>query len=83
MVVHACIDGFSRVPVYLHCSNNNRTNTVLNLFKEAIDEWGLPSRVRCDQGGENTDVACYVVPSQARNKKRVSHCWKKCPQSNS
>ena len=33
----------------------------MSLFKAAIDEWGLPSRVRCDQGGENTEVAQYTL----------------------
>ena len=60
MVVHADVDGFSWIPVYLHCSNS-RANTVLNFFKEAINEWGLPSRVRCDQSGEITEEAQYIL----------------------
>lgn len=61
MVVHAGVDGFSRVPVYLHCSNYNKACTVLKLFEEAVVEWGLPSRIRCDKGGENTDVAWHML----------------------
>lgn len=38
--MHAGIDGFSRVPVYLQCSNNNRAETVLKLFQVAVSEWG-------------------------------------------
>ena len=56
MVVHAGIDGFSRVPVFLHCSNNNKAVTVLELFTKAVHEWGLPSRVCCDEGVENSEV---------------------------
>ena len=61
--MHAGVDGYSRVPVFLHCSNNNRVSTVLDLSQSAVAEWGLPSRVRCDKGGENTDVAgscCHI-----------------------
>ena len=72
MVVHAGVDGFSRIPVYLHCSNNNRASTVLSLFKAAIGEWGLPSRVRCDQDGENTEVAQYMLSHPRRGTGRGS-----------
>ena len=51
MVIHAGEDGFSRVPVYLQCSNNNRASTVLEFFQQAVIEWGLPSRVCCDKKG--------------------------------
>jgi len=51
--------------VYLHASNNNRAETVLALFKEAVERFGIPSRVRCDQGGENYDVAGFMLSSRA------------------
>lgn len=72
MVVHAGVDGFSRIPVFLHCSNNNRASTVLELFQEAVDEWGLPSRVRCDKGGENTEVARFLLCHPRRGTGRGS-----------
>jgi len=36
-------DGFSRLIVYLSCSENNRAGTVLNLFLEATNRYGIPS----------------------------------------
>ena len=42
--------------MYLKCSNNNEASTVLDEFLTAITEYGLPSRVHCDKGGENTAV---------------------------
>jgi len=70
MVIHGCVDGYSRIPVYLHCSNNNRADTVLSLFKKAVEEYGLPSRVRCDQGGENVDVSMYLLNHPLRGPGR-------------
>ena len=37
-VIHGGIDGFSRYIVYLHCSTNNKKETVLDLFEQAIFE---------------------------------------------
>ena len=56
LVVHAGIDGYSRLIVYCRCSANNRSTTVLRLFEEGVATYGLPLKVRTDHGGENSRV---------------------------
>ena len=55
------MDGYTRIPVYLICNTNNRAQTVLNLFMEAVSKYGLPSRVRSDKGGENVGVSFFMM----------------------
>lgn len=72
MVVHGAVNGYSRLVVYLHCLNNNRAETVLQLFQSAINHYGIPSRLRTDKGGENIDVAMFVLQHPARGTERGS-----------
>ena len=48
---------------YLRCSNN-RATTVLRCFEEAVSTYSVPSRVRCDYGVENADVARFMLETQ-------------------
>jgi hypothetical protein len=64
LIIHGCIDGFSRAVIYLYCADNNRASTVYDQFFAAIHNYGLPVRIRVDKGGENV-LACQYF-AQAR-----------------
>lgn len=61
IVLHGCIDGYSRNIIYLKCLTNNKAASVLELFKRGTREFGIPSRVRGDKGVENIHVAQFML----------------------
>ncbi|XP_068695841.1 uncharacterized protein [Montipora foliosa] len=73
IIIHGGIDGFSWMIVYLKASASNRADTVFNHFLNAVEEFGLPSRVRSDKGGENVDIARYMLGHPLRGPDRGSH----------
>lgn len=59
--VHGCCDGYSRKMFYLHCASNKRAKSVVRLFKQAAQEYGYPEKTRSDHGGENVEIAAFLI----------------------
>ena len=78
-VLHGVIDGYSRLITFLQCSTNNKSKTAVSLFKQALEIYGVPSRVRTDKGGANTwskmielrgeGRGSYIAASSAHNQR--------------
>ena len=87
LVVHGGIDGYYRAIIFLTCHTNNRAPTVLNAFREGMEKYGLPAKVRTDHGGENIEVwrmmldehdvgeKCVIVGSSTHNE-RIERLWR-------
>ncbi|KAA0706662.1 hypothetical protein E1301_Tti014012 [Triplophysa tibetana] len=87
LVIHGAIDGYSRLITYLNCNANNRAATVLTQFLKATCVYGLPSRVRSDHGGENTQVALFMnvvhgvehrshITGESVHNQRIERLWR-------
>ena len=63
LVVHGCIDGYTRYILYMICATNNRADTVLQIFRiHVLEAFRMcPSRVRGDHGGENNGVEDLMI----------------------
>ena len=90
-VIHGGVDGFSRTIVFLSCSDNNKGDTVLQLFRRAIEVYGLTNKIRTDQGGENTDIWRYmieeyssseaVITGSSVHNERIERLWRDVSRS--
>ena len=67
-VYHAAI---GRTVLFIKCSDNNRASTVYTSFLQAVGQYGLPSRIRVDQGGENVQVAQHMLRHRGLNRRSV------------
>ncbi|KAF6721551.1 hypothetical protein FQA47_002195 [Oryzias melastigma] len=68
-------------------SDNNRSATVFDLFTEAAVHYGVPSRVRCDHGGENNSVCLFMnlyrgsdrgsaIRGRSVHNQRIERLWR-------
>lgn len=87
LVIHGCIDGYSRLIMYLKCSDNNRSDTVLALFVTACHDYGTPSCVRSDKGGKYYGVCELMlrnrgtgrhshIAGESTHNQRIERLWR-------
>ncbi|KAF7372481.1 Integrase catalytic domain-containing protein [Mycena venus] len=85
--VHGCVDGHSRLIIYLVCCNNKRSSTVESLWLEAVAKYGWPSRGRGDFGKENNGVERRMIRhwgalhraflrGRSTQNIRMERCWR-------
>lgn len=61
IVIHCFVDGFSRYILGIKAHDNNRAQTVLDLFMDrVVNRVGVPDKVRGDHGVENLKVAEFM-----------------------
>ena len=70
-VTHCGIDGYSRLVVFIKCSTDKKADTVYDSFLRGVQCYGLPSRLRCDQGLENVRVAQHMIHHRGSERRSV------------
>lgn len=81
LIIHGGIDGYSR----LKCASNNRSDTVMSSFSEAVYNHGVPKRVRADRGTENVQVCEFMnrfcgrrsfIAGRSVHNQRIERLWR-------
>ncbi|CAC5379132.1 unnamed protein product [Mytilus coruscus] len=84
---HGGIDGYSRLITFVKADTNNKATTVLSHFVGACIQFGVPSRVRSDHGGENVMIALFMnlingqdrrshITGRSVHNQRIERLWR-------
>ncbi|VDI57833.1 Hypothetical predicted protein [Mytilus galloprovincialis] len=78
------IDGFSRLIMFLKCTDNNISETLLQCFLSGVDKFGIPNRVRSDKGMENVSADFMLskkgldsmITGKSTHNQRIERLWR-------
>jgi hypothetical protein len=97
IVIHGCVDGYSRYSltsttniyryaIFLEAAPNNLSRTVFDLFVGSFYQYGLPDKVRGDEGIENvlickfmgfiTDAKRPYITGRSVHNTRIERQWR-------
>lgn len=86
-MIHGGVDGYSRMLVFLSASTSNEKEVVAGYFLSAVAKYGLPSRIRVDHGGENTEIVSIMeamrgprrgsaIQGRSVHNQRIERSWR-------
>ncbi|KAL2085762.1 hypothetical protein ACEWY4_019082 [Coilia grayii] len=68
IVLFGAVDGYSRKIMCLNAATNNLASTAFAAFKQATEKYGIPPRVRGDQGSENVEIARFMFTMRGTDR---------------
>ena len=74
VVIIGALDGFSRACPYLRAFNNNTAAVSFEAFMGppgGVTDYGIPSHIRVDKGGENVLTAEFMLLTRGLNRGSV------------
>lgn len=84
-VIVGGIDCFSRLIMFLKCTDNHIFETLLQCYLSVVDKFVIPSRVRSDKWMENVSVADFMLSKKGRDSmitvksthnQRIERLWR-------
>lgn len=84
-VIVGGIDDFSRLIMFLKCTDNNIFETLLQCYLSGVDKFVIPSNVRSDKWIENVSVADFMLSKKGRDSmitvkstrnQRIERLWR-------
>lgn len=79
------IDGFSRLIMFLKCTDNNISETLLQCYLSGVDKFVILSRVWSDKWMENVSVVDFMLSKKGRDSmitvksthnQRIERLWR-------
>ena len=68
IIIHGGINGYSRLVTYLVVATNNQAETAFRAFQTGNEDYGVPSRVCTDKGGENVQIGEFMITQRGSNR---------------
>ena len=85
LVIHGCVDGYSRLLIHLTVTTDNLALTSLNIYLDSVKEYVIPARIRADNGGEFNHIASFqdnldgttrLIRGKSVHNTRIERIWR-------
>ena len=74
-MLHRAIEGYFRLITYLQCSTNNKVEIAVSFFEQALEIYGVPSRVRTDKRGEDTLICGKIIELRGKGRRGFMNAY--------